>query len=321
MIPARRCFVALAMLFSHVAEGAAGQRPADQWQPLQDMPIAVRSAAVATDGARVYAVGGTSVSGRTSAFQVLTLRSNSWETLPDYPIAVDWASAAWVGGRLHVFGGVTDSGRATAAHFVFDETTSAWTRAPSLPRGVAGSAAVVLGGEIHLFGGNARMAPTYTADVFAFDAGQQKWRTAPSVPDAGINWASAASSELAYLVGGQRAELRTSSDIWEYSPDERSWLRAVRLRTAREAHAVGAVGRIVCAVGGRVAAPGNFSRPFGDTECFRTGVWERVDAPALPVGRQELAGVSVPSGIVVVGGADETGRPTGEAWFLAFPVS
>lgn len=164
------------------------------WEALEPLPVAVRSAAVATDGARVFVVGGSTVSGRTTLLQILDLEHEG---------------------------------------------------------------------------------------VF-------------------------------YLIGGQTSGIETSSDLLEYDPVADSWTTLRPIPVEREAHGVASSNGLVCAIGGRLAAAGNFNTPYDDVSCYdpTTDRWE--PAPLLPRARQELAAVTVGDLMIAIGGADEEAGPVSD---------
>jgi hypothetical protein len=119
-----------------------------------------------------------------------------------------------------------------------------------------------------------------------------------------------------YLIGGGTSGLATSSDLLIYSPATDSWDSGPTIPLPREAHGVGAVRDLVCAVGGRLAASGNFSPPFDSVLCFDVTRGEWTPGPSLPVALQEVNVVSLPNAFVAIGGAGEDTQPVGHVWIL-----
>ncbi len=310
------CLSSLATLASLTRSPLDGQTPAQAWLPLPNLPIAVRSPAAATDGERVYVVGGTGSDGRTAALQILDLTNRQWSMGAPLPEATDWASAVWVAGELHVMGGVTEVARATTRHLVYNRSTNRWRESVPLPAQRAGAAAIGEGANIFVFAGNSGGSPAHTSDTYVFDVQAASWSTALAVPGARINWAGTSSAGRIHLVGGGTPGLETSGDVLVFDPAQNSWVGLAPLAEPREAHAVASTLGMVCVVGGRRAARGNFAPPFSDVFCYRADGGAVVAAPRLPVPRQELVGVSLTDGVLVLGGATADRRPLGEVWLL-----
>lgn len=288
----------------------------DVWEDLPALPVPVRAAAVATDGQRIYVVGGSTTAGRTAIVQILDLRSESWSYGASLPIPTDWGAAEWSGARLHFMGGVADGAGTTTQHFEFDPAGNEWTPSQALPAPIAGAASVSRGSSIYLFAGNSGGSPAYTSGTHIYDVDGDSWSTGLEVPGARINWAGASGGDLVYLIGGGTPGLTTSGDLLIYSPGEDSWRAGTAIPLPREAHGVGSVGPFVCAVGGRLAAAGNFNTPFDDVSCLDATTERWIPGPRLPRPRQEVAVVSVSDAIVAVGGADDDGAPVGDVTIL-----
>ena len=290
------------------------------WEFLEPMPLAVRSAGVATDGRRVYVVAGSTGEGRSTAFQILDLASSSWTAGPELPLATDWGSAMWAGGHLHFVGGVTDGSGASTQHFVYDPGDDAWTTGPSLPTEIAGSAGLTDGASLYMFAGNSGQggSSAYTDGTWSYALGAGSWAAMADVPEARINWAGAYHMGAFYLAGGQTNGINTSNDLFVYDPLADSWLSPAPMPLAREAHAAVSVAGKLCVLGGRLAASGNFNEPYDDVSCYDSGSdsWEA--GPALPLARQELAAVSIGDLVIALGGADAEGDPTPTVMAILF---
>lgn len=295
---------------------AQAQTPARAWLPLPPLPIAVRSPAAATDGERVYVVGGSGETGRSAALQILDLTERRWTLGSALPRSVDWASAVWVSGELHVLGGVADGEPATTQHLVYDGENDQWFEATALPTRRAGAAAVAVDSQIYLLAGNSGGTPAHTSGTFVFDVAHRDWTRAVDVPGPRINMSAAVAGGRIHLIGGGTPGLETSGEMLAFDPREEGWVDLGRLDEPREAHAVAAANGVVCVAGGRRAARGNFNRPVADTYCYRAEGGAPVLAPRLPAPRQELVGVSLAQAIIVLGGADQEGRPVGDVWLL-----
>lgn len=282
------------------------------WEALEPLPVAVRSAAVATDGARVYVVGGSAESGRTTLLQILDLEAESWSYGASLPEPTDWGTAAWVAGTLHFIGGVTDAASASAQHYAYDPGSNEWSVRPSVPQAIAGTSGLTDGSDIYVFAGNSGGSPAYTSKTYVYDVAGGSWTPGLDVPGARINWSGTFHEGLFYLIGGQTSGVETSSDLLEYDPVADSWTTLRPIPVEREAHGVASANGLVCAIGGRLAAGGNFNTPYDDVSCYdpATDRWE--PAPPLPRARQELAAVTVGDLMIAIGGADEESQPVSD---------
>ena len=298
---------------------AAVQGTPRDWVALPPLPLAVRAAAVATNGERVYVVGGSSEDGRTGVVQILDLDTRTWSYGPSLPVPTDWGVAAWAGGGVHFLGGVTDEASSSTQHLVLLPEADAWRPASPLPTRLAGMAAVASGSRIYVFAGNAGTAPNHTAGTWVLDVGADTWTTGLSVPGPRINWAGTVLDDRAYLAGGGLPGLETADDLLVFDPAANSWAGRRPMPLAREAHAVATYDGLVCAVGGRRAARGNFNRPMDDVACYDPSTDRWAPGPRLPRPLQELTAVSLDTGILVLGGADGNGRPVRDALFLRSP--
>ena len=305
-------------LMLSTASGVTGrvQSPARAWLPLPALPVPVRAAAVTSDGERIFVLGGSTIDGRTAVVQILDLASRTWSYGPALPTPTDWGVAAYVASDLHFIGGVTSVAPATTQHLVLRASAEGWQDAAPLPSQVAGSAAVAIGSSIYLFAGNSGRPPNYTATTYVLDTSANSWMPGPPVPSPRINWSGARVQERAFLIGGGTGGLQTADDLLAFHPASNTWVSLPAIPMAREAHGVGAAQGLVCALGGRLAARGNFNRPFDDVSCYSTATETWTVGPRLPRPLQELAAASLESAIVAVGGADGEGRPVGDVWQL-----
>lgn len=284
------------------------------WEPLTPLPTAVRSPGVATDGDRVYVVGGSSSGGRVMDVQILDLASGVWSAGGPIPLATDWPSVVWVGDSLHLVGGVADGTGYETQHLVYDTLSGNWTPSVAAPVAIAGTAYGTDASRIYLFAGNSN---AYTSATHIFDVSGNSWSTGMDVPgSARINWSTVFSAGRFYMFGGGTSGLQTSADALAYDPVGDSWEPLPDLALAREAYGVGVLDGLVCVVGGRRAASGNTSPPFDDVACFDHAQSQWFAAPPLPAPRQEVVVVTTAQGLIAIGGADSSGSPVRDVTLL-----
>ena len=122
------------------------------------LPVAVRYAAVATDGHKIYVFGGQGANGRfVSTIQQVDPTTRRAAVLASMPNAVSGAVAANVNGTIYLAGGETEAGAGTptptAAVFAFSAKHHDMRRAGSLQLAVTNAGAAVLGSRLWIVGG------------------------------------------------------------------------------------------------------------------------------------------------------------------------
>jgi len=106
----------IVVLGGFLADGRSSARadaylPArDRWRRLPSLPVAVNHAMTASDGKRLYLIGGYGAPRRAYVFS-----QGHWRRLPDLPEPRAAAGAAIVGRTLYVVGGVAEGGLAQDA--------------------------------------------------------------------------------------------------------------------------------------------------------------------------------------------------------------
>src|SRR5215218_4948951 len=142
----------LVVVGGFLADGRSSERvdaysPAtNRWRRLRDLPVAVNHAMAASDGRRLYVVGG--YGAPTRAF---VLRQGRWRRLPNLPEPRAAAGAAIVGRTLYVVGGVGNGSLAERA-LAFDLVRRSWSRIPG-PTRSEHLGATALGGRVYAVAG------------------------------------------------------------------------------------------------------------------------------------------------------------------------
>jgi len=127
----------------------------DKWLIGAALGVPRRALAAATDGKRIYAVGGIkSDGGVSSALEVFDPASGAWSALAPLPGARGALTAGIIKGQLHVAGGATWTPLKTYNnHDVFDLASKTWSKAPPMPTSRQGLASGVSGGRWWAIGG------------------------------------------------------------------------------------------------------------------------------------------------------------------------
>jgi N-acetylneuraminic acid mutarotase len=222
----------------------------DSWRRLPDLPTGVHHALVASDGRRLYVVGGYGgpLGAGSRLRSAFVLEGGAWRTLPRLPEPRAAGGAAVLGGRLYVVGGVGGSGLARRA-FALDLRTRRWTLIPA-PTPREHLAVTVAGGRIYALGGRTRGYDTNLATFEVWTPGARRWRRLPRVPHARGGTGAAAVAGSIVSVGGE-APAGTIRSVYAYDLARGRWRRLPDLSTPR--HGLGVVGigtRVYAVVGG-----------------------------------------------------------------------
>src|SRR5262249_38049264 len=129
---------------------------AGSWRRLPDLPVGVNHAAAASDGHRLFVLGGVGRAARGRAPPPSPLLPPPGDRpapppRPDLPEARAAAGAAIVHGRLYVIGGVGPRGLATGG-LAYDLRSGRWSAVPG-PTPREHLAVTALGGRVYALGG------------------------------------------------------------------------------------------------------------------------------------------------------------------------
>jgi non-specific serine/threonine protein kinase len=230
----------------------------DRWRRLPDLPVGVNHAMAASDGRRVYLVGG--YAGEMNAGRIVrgawVLDGGRWSALPRPPEGRAAGGAAIVGGRLYVVGGVRPQGLATTAlatrMLVLDLPSRRWTTAPG-PTPREHLAVTAAGGRVYALGGRRTGLDTNLATFESFTPGARGWLVLPPLPGPRGGTGAAASAGRIVSVGGEEPD-GTIGSVYAYGLAARRWVRLADLPVPR--HGLGVV-----ALRGRVYAVGGGPQP------------------------------------------------------------
>jgi N-acetylneuraminic acid mutarotase len=248
----------IALVGGLTAEGAPSSRvdayspKLERWRRLPDLPVGVHHAMVASDGTRLYVVGGYGGSlGVGSRLRTaFVLAGDTWRALPRLPEPRAAGGAALVGGRLYVVGGVGASGLARRA-YAFDLRTRRWLLVPA-PSPREHLAVTATGGKIYALGGRSAGIDTNVATFEVWAPGTKRWRRLPPVPQPRGGTGAAVAAGSIVSVGGE-APSGTIASVYAYDLASGRWRRLPDLPTPR--HGLGVVGigaRVYALAGGPV---------------------------------------------------------------------
>ncbi len=273
---------------------------AQRWTAGALLPQPRSRLAVATDGLRLYAIGGETQDGVTDDLLVYDPVTNGWLPLANKPTPAANIAAAYIDGRIYVPGGSTADGGVTQVMEVYDVAADTWTAGTALPAPLSGYALAAWDGALYLFGG--WDGTQYRAETWILQPGSgEGWREGAALPGSRALAAAASHKGIIYVIGGYdgRVALR---DVLAYDPraaDEGRPTLAVKtpLQQPRAGLAAVGVGVHVFALGGSWNADASFNEQY-DT---RLDAWSRLGTPMAGQWRN-LAAAPLNNKIYAVGG-------------------
>ncbi|MFZ0918311.1 MAG: kelch repeat-containing protein, partial [Candidatus Udaeobacter sp.] len=142
------------------------------WTEAAVYPAAVYGAAVASDGANIYAFGGNTVGGaqHAEAYRYDPI-ANTWTALASMPTGPDYQFHAEYGGngKIYVMGGQNDG----TLNRIYDIATNTWSAGAPVPECVNDHGHVYYNGKVYVIGGWACGAPS--SAVYAYDVASNTW--------------------------------------------------------------------------------------------------------------------------------------------------
>ncbi len=215
---------------------AAPERIAAQrWSAGAPLPQPRSRLALASDGKRLYAMGGETVDGVTGDLTVFDPSTNGWLPLATKPTPVANVAAGFLNGRIYVPGGTSSGGGVSDVLEIYDPVTDRWEVGPKLPRPLTAYALVVWSGKLYLFGGWSDQH--LRAETLIFDPAAQTWTEGPSLPGPRAFLGAAVLKDVFYVVGGQDSRSNLT-DVLAYDPrsedvGSRAWAAKAPLRQPR----------------------------------------------------------------------------------------
>ncbi|MGE2721575.1 DUF1668 domain-containing protein [Mycolicibacterium celeriflavum] len=277
----------------------------------------------ASDGKRMYAIGGTTGSADLAAVEAYDPVADTWSALPELPEPRSDFGVAATDDRLVVAGG-TSGGQVLKSVLLFDLSTTTWSGLPDMGTARHGMAVAAVGNRVYAIGGSTGVGDakiTASAETFKLPARQPQpaaeWRALPDAPTPRLMMAWSVVDDEIWIAGGIR-EGETLDIVESFNPQTGKWQTQPPLPIPLH-HATGATynGEFVV-LGG---ASDNIAEPSDRVFALRDGKW--TELPALQSGRAGAAATTVGDKLVVVGGQSDKQLvvPTevfdGEAWTQA----
>jgi hypothetical protein len=278
---------------------AAPRGQVTRWLTRAPLPEPRSRMAVATDGTRLYVIGGETAGALTDQVTIYDPRSNGWQTAAGKPTAVANAAALWLDGRVIVPGGTLADGAATNAVEVYDPQADTWSARAPLPFPLAAYGAAVLGGKLYLFGG--WDGAQNRADTLIYDPASDSWVSGTALAEPRAFLAASALNGRIYVAGGFDGE-REVAAVAAYDPAGEGaaagpWSPRAELNQPRGGLGLVAVGARLYAIGGGWTEALTFNEQY-DT---RTDAWSRIETPIVGQWRN-LGAVALGNKVYAIGG-------------------
>jgi|SRR5688572_12307548 len=196
---------------------------ADAWREIPRLPQAVHHPAVATDGVKIYVVGGlTGLASRPiDDAYVFDPQKGAWEQLGRLNDFRGAAAADTLDGTLYVAGGATTAGASDAFEY-YDAARKGWNGLRSMPTPRTHLAAASADGKFFTIGGRRGSLTKNFGTIEAFDFKRNEW--VPS-PDLAVPRSSHAATErggLIYVLGGETKQGNVA-EIEIFDPKKNAW--------------------------------------------------------------------------------------------------
>lgn len=282
------------------ASPSAVASQANRWKARASMPTARANLAVAAYDNKVYAIGGESADGMSSANERYDPAADAWEQLAPMPAAVTDVSAAAIGGRVFVPGGKLASGRVTNALQMYDPSTNVWESRTSLPLGLSAYALAAFEGKLYIFGG--WDGERFVASVYEYDPEIDSWRVRSSMPTArGYAGAVIAGGRIFVLGGFDGKQALATNE--QYAPNrddvtQTAWSSRRVLPSPRYGMGAAGVADFIYVIGGK----GNESTPLNSMQyLYQSDSWNVFESP-LPQVWSGIGLAAVQTHLYTVGG-------------------
>lgn len=198
----------------------------DAWRALPRLPQAVHHPAVATDGEKLYVVGGlTGLASRPiDDVYVFDPAKGAWEQIGRLNDFRGAAAAAWLDGRLYAMGGFSTAGPDDAFEYL-DAERGVWNGLQSMPTARGFLSAAALDGKIYAVGGRKGSLARNLGVNEAYDPKAAAWERLPEMTVARSSHAVAASGGRLYAFGGETKD-GTIAVVESYDPTKKAWTRS-----------------------------------------------------------------------------------------------
>jgi DNA-binding CsgD family transcriptional regulator len=176
----------------------------NQWKKHAAWPHPRADFAVTAYEGKLYAIGGATAAGPSSALDRYDPAQDQWVSLNEKPTPVTQVQAVTIGGRIYIPGGEGQNGEVLTTFEAYDPRSQRWEALPALPAPRSRYALAGFEGQLYLFGGwdgsQARK------EVFNYNPASKKWAERTSMQTARSNAGAALVEERIYVIGGENAQ-------------------------------------------------------------------------------------------------------------------
>jgi len=239
----------------------------DSWIPIASLPEKVTHAGQASDGRKIYLVGGfvgDHPGPSSNRFWIYDIALNVWRRGPNLPEARGGGALVLLGRDLHYFGGTirlpdgiykSDYGD----HWVFnlDDPKAEWASAAPLPNPRNHIGGCAAGGKIYAVGGQhlGDEISGNQASVHVYDPETDAWTKAADLPIAKGHLAANVLEHngRVIVISGVAYGSRKLATIDEYDPATDAWTALTPLPEARQSPVSGIIGNRLIVSGGSLS--------------------------------------------------------------------
>jgi len=278
--------------------------PSDaSWTTLTSLPEASFGAGAASQGGRLYLVGGF-----TSQINpnVVAWNGTVWQTATPMAQARMTAGAAATQTAVFVFGGLDANGVPSATGERLDPGAGTWSGVADMPLARASGAAGAIGDSLYVAGGQGDDGQPLSA-CFRFVPSTNAWSPIASLPTPRTGVAGTVLSGRLWVIGG--FDGMPSSVVERFDPRNGSWSSGPSLPEPLWFPAAGVLDGRVWVVGGM---DGSFLRSDRVYSAGDDGVWRSEEA--LPAAVAVASVGALDRCLVVAGGMDASGMASAMAF-------
>jgi DNA-binding CsgD family transcriptional regulator/N-acetylneuraminic acid mutarotase len=171
-----------------------------RWIRLADMPTARAGLAGASDGYKIFAIGGEMKDGVTGTVEIYDIQTNNWIKGAQKPTAVKNIQAVMIGGKIYVPGGITGDGSPTNKLEIYNPAINVWETGASMPVPLSNYASISYEGKLYVLGG--WDGDEVKETVYYYDPDQNSWDNLTSLKKARRDFGVAIIGSYAYIIGG-----------------------------------------------------------------------------------------------------------------------
>ena len=273
------------------------------WTTLTSPPGASFGAATASQGGRLYVLGGFSTQISPS---VVAWDGATWGAVSSMLQPRLMSGAAAARGSVFALGGFDENGVSSASAERFDPGPGTWSAVASMPLSRASGAAGAIGESLFVAGGQGDDGQPL-AECFRFDPAIDAWSSIAALPTPRTGVAGAVFEGRLWVIGGFNGG--PSPVVERFDPVSGAWSAGQDLPEPLWFPAAGTLDGRVWVVGGMDAS---FQRSDRVYSAGSDGAW-RVET-SLPAALAVAAVGSLSNCLVVAGGMDASGLPSALAF-------